>query len=378
MPCKENNIRISLKMATAAMKRSVKQLHFGGSDEKAAAAAEIKRFAGSDLRTRRSLAELGVIPPLVSMLLDSSAESIGRRIAIEALLELANGTFTNKALVVESGLVAKLPLILNTLDSSTQEELATLLLSISSLAKTQFSIPPHEILPFLINILNDHDAGDEIKVKCLATLYNLSTKIETTKLIVSSGLVHGLLSFSPNRRTSTEALATLANLVLSSVGKKAIEEDSMVPEVFIEILAWEGMPQSQELVAYILMVIAHQSMKLRKKMIALGIVPLLLEVALLGSPLAQKRSLKMLQWFKDERQAKLGAHSGPQSEIFGISNVLPLKEERREECKRAIRKMVKQSLDQNLESIMRRANVSEGGSRIKALVFNSSSKSLPY
>ncbi|KAM0938485.1 putative armadillo-like helical protein [Dioscorea sansibarensis] len=365
-------------MATASVKRSVKQLHFGGPDEKAAAAAEIKRIAGGDLRTRRSLAVLGVIPPLVSMILDSPGVSSGRKIAIEALLKLANGTFTNKALMVESGLIAKLPNIFNTLDSSTREELANLLLSISSLANTQHSIQPHEILPFLIKILSDRDTEDEIQVKFLATLQNLSTKIETTKLIVSSGLVHALLSFSIKKRTSKEALATLSNLVLTSVGKKAIENDTMVPEIFIEILAWEGMPQSQELAAYILMVIAHQSAKLRKQMITLGIVPLLLEVALLGSPLAQKRSLKMLQWFKDERQAKLGAHSGPQSEIFGISNALRFKGERSEECERDVRKMVKQSLDQNLKLIMRRGDVSDGCSRIKSLVFNSSSKSLPY
>lgn len=77
----------------AGMKRSVKRLHFGGWEEKGEATLEIKRLARVDGRMRRSLAKLGVIPSLVSMLVGVQDDHY-RHLAIEALIELAHGTFT--------------------------------------------------------------------------------------------------------------------------------------------------------------------------------------------------------------------------------------------------------------------------------------------
>ncbi|KAJ4937442.1 hypothetical protein NE237_026765 [Protea cynaroides] len=50
------------------LQRSVKQLHFGSLEDKDAAVKEIKRLASEDLKTRKSLADLGVIPSVVLML----------------------------------------------------------------------------------------------------------------------------------------------------------------------------------------------------------------------------------------------------------------------------------------------------------------------
>lgn len=74
------------------LQRSVKKLHFGDWEEKEIAAKEIKRLARGDLRTRKSLAALGVIPTLVSML--DSEVSGHPESAVQALIELANGTYT--------------------------------------------------------------------------------------------------------------------------------------------------------------------------------------------------------------------------------------------------------------------------------------------
>jgi hypothetical protein len=62
----------------AAMRRAVKRLSFGATwEEKAEAAAEIGR--------------LGVVPPLLSMLVDAGGAS-ARVAAVRALLKLARGT----------------------------------------------------------------------------------------------------------------------------------------------------------------------------------------------------------------------------------------------------------------------------------------------
>lgn len=74
------------------LQRSVKRLHFGSWEEKEVAAMEIRRLAQEDVKTRKSLAELGVVPPLVAMV---GSPVVGRqRLAVQTLIELANGTYT--------------------------------------------------------------------------------------------------------------------------------------------------------------------------------------------------------------------------------------------------------------------------------------------
>ncbi|KAJ6333418.1 hypothetical protein OIU77_009314 [Salix suchowensis] len=74
------------------LQRSVKRLHFGGMEEKEMAAVEIERLAREDVKMRKLMAELGVIPALVGM---AASEVAGRRrVAIKALIELADGTYT--------------------------------------------------------------------------------------------------------------------------------------------------------------------------------------------------------------------------------------------------------------------------------------------
>lgn len=74
------------------LQKSVKGLHFGSWEEKGLAAREIKRLAKEDLKRRKSMAQLGVIQPLVDMVESDVVER--QRLAVQALIELANGSFT--------------------------------------------------------------------------------------------------------------------------------------------------------------------------------------------------------------------------------------------------------------------------------------------
>lgn len=280
--------------------------------------------------------------------------------------------------MVEAGLLSKLPQLMQAQTLIGDRQFAHLLFSISCLVKTNFPVDPSHILPFLIESLNTKETDEEAKLTSLATLHSLSTKLENTKPISESGAVHALLISSANKRLSEKALATLGNLVLSSAGKKEIQDDPLVPDILIKILAWDDQPKCQELVAHLLMIIVHMSATAqRQKMRELGIIPVLLGVALLGTPLAQKRALKLMEWFKDEKQMKMEAHSGPQARTYDDSSSAAVEEDE-EEARRAVKGLVKQSLDRNMESIMKRANVHGSCSRLKVLVATSSSKSLPY
>ncbi|PON73813.1 Coatomer beta subunit [Trema orientale] len=360
----------------AGLQRAVKRLHFGSWEEKEMAAKEIERLAKEDVKLRKLVAELGVVPVLVTMAASDVVPR--RRAAVAALIQLANGTYTNKALMVEAGILSKLPKNTNLLDEPTKLGFAELLLTLSSLANTPFPLASSEMVPFLIGILESSTTNIETKESCLGTLCNLSTILDNAGPLVSNGVVDTLLKLSPsNKELSEKALGVLGSLVVTLMGKKAMENSPMVPETLIEILTWEDKPKCQELSAYILMILAHQSSTQREKMAVSGIVPVLLEVSLLGSPLAQKRSLKLLQWFRDERQAKMGPHSGPQT-AGRVSIGSPVNQRETQEGKKMMKSLVKQSLHKNMEMITRRANAAGESSTLKSLVISTSSKSLPY
>lgn len=95
-PEKENETIILVKVVEeggcGVLQRSVKRLHFGNFEEKEVAAKNIIRLAKEDLSRRKLMAELGVIPPLVAMM--GSEVGTRRSLAVRALVELANGTYT--------------------------------------------------------------------------------------------------------------------------------------------------------------------------------------------------------------------------------------------------------------------------------------------
>ncbi|KAE8707569.1 putative DNA binding protein [Hibiscus syriacus] len=356
-----------------ALQTWVKRLHFGSWEEKEMAAKAIGKLAKEDVKERKLMAELGVINMLVSMV---ATEVAGRRLAaVKALIELADGTFTNKALMLEAAILSKLPKDIDVVDNQTRHEFAELLLSLSSISITHFSLAKTEVIQFLVGIL-ESASGIQTKEICLGVVCNLSVVLENAGPLVSNGIVDTVLKLSSFKELSEKALAALSHLVLTMMGKKAMEDSSMVPESLIEILTWEDKQKCQELSAYILMILAHQSSTQRDKMSKAGIVPVLLEVSLLGSPLAQKRAMKLLQWFKDERQAKMGPHSGPQTGRVAMGS--PLHPREAQEGKTMMKNLVKQSLHKNMEMITRRANAAGDSSNLKSLVLSTSSKSLPY
>uniref|UniRef100_A0A1J3IIP1 U-box domain-containing protein 7 n=1 Tax=Noccaea caerulescens TaxID=107243 RepID=A0A1J3IIP1_NOCCA len=360
------------------MQRTVKKLHFGSWEEKEKAAIEIEKLSREDKKTRKLMAELGVLQVLVSMVASDVAGH--QRAAVKALIQLSHGTYTNKALMVNAGICSKLPKNVEVLDQSTRHGFAELLLSLSSLTNIQLPVASSQILPFLMDTMNSDSTEMKTKEICLATINNLCLVLEYAGPLVSNRAVQTLLSLMLVKDLSEKALASLGQLVVTQMGKKAMEDSLTVPKSLIEILTWEDKPKCQEYSAYILMVLAHQSWSQREKMAKAGIVPVLLEVTLLGSPLVQKRAVKLLQWFKDERNVRMGPHSGPQTGRVSSGMGSPMSPRSGEEGKKMMKNLVKQSLYKNMEMITRRGNMDmeKECCRLKSLIISTSSKSLTY
>ncbi|CAL4901706.1 unnamed protein product [Urochloa decumbens] len=376
--------------AAASMRAAVRRLSFGAAEEKREAAGEVAALARSDERRKRLLPELGVVPPLVAMLADArGGEGGGARLAAAgALMELARGTHRNKVHIVKAGLLKKLPELMDDKDLSRSQQLAQLLLSISSLANTDFPLSTSELLPFLVATLSAADVPADTKLPCLAALRNLSTKLEHVRDVVSSGAVRALVSLVPDRKTSEAALSILGELAASSAaGRKAVEEDETAPRAILEAMTWHDSARCQEHAAYLAMVlVAHGgSGEMRRRMRQLGVVQALLEVSLLGTPLAQRRAAKILQWFKEEGQSRIRAHSGPRMEgvschgddVGGGGGSGGGGEQEVKDRRDTVGMIVRQSLDRNMKSILRRATASVDLTNVKLLVASSSSKSLP-
>ncbi|KAH0918461.1 hypothetical protein HID58_026121 [Brassica napus] len=360
------------------LQKTVKKLHFGSLEEKEKAAIEIEKLAREDKNTRNLMAELGVLQVLVSMV---GSDIAGQQIAaVRALIQLSHGSNTNKALMANAGICSKLPKNVEVLDQLTRHGFAELLLSLSSLTNAQLPVASSLILPFLMDTMNSDSTDMKCKEICLATINNLCMVLENIAPLVINGAVQTLISLMLVKDLAEKALASLGQLVVTQMGKKAMEECLAVPKSLIEILTWEDKPKCQEYSAYILMVLAHQSWSQREKMAKAGIVPVLLEVTLLGSPLVQKRAVKLLQWFKDERNVRMGPHSGPQTSRVSSGMGSPMSPRSGEEGKKMMKNLVKQSLYKNMEMITRRGNVNmqKEACRLKSLIISTSSKSLTY
>uniref|UniRef100_A0A0D9WK06 Armadillo repeat-containing domain-containing protein n=1 Tax=Leersia perrieri TaxID=77586 RepID=A0A0D9WK06_9ORYZ len=378
--------------AARMMRAAVKRLSFGtAEEERAEAAAEVRRLARSDERTKRLLPELGVVPPLVSMLADVKNFPGARITAAGALLELARGAHRNKVHIVQAGFLKKLPLLMEDKNMSRSNELALLLLSISSLANTDFPIAASDLLPFLVAVLRADDAPADTKLTCLAALHNLSTKIEHVRAVASSGAARALVALSTlaaadDGTTSEVALSVLGDLAAASgAARREIEDDEAAAAAIVDAMARHDAPRHQELAAYLAMVLAHNGggggggrILLRRRMRRLGVVQVLLEVSLLGTPLAARRAAKILQWFKDgDGRSRITAHSGPRMEGGGADDDGDGEEDGEKDCRKGVERIVKQSLDRNMKSIMRRATASVDLTNVKLLDGSSSSKSLP-
>uniref|UniRef100_A0ACD5U015 Uncharacterized protein n=1 Tax=Avena sativa TaxID=4498 RepID=A0ACD5U015_AVESA len=297
----------------------------------------------------------------------------------------------NKVLIVKAGLLKKLPELTDDRDLARSHDLALLLLSVSSLANTDFPLSSAELIPFLVATISStaDDVTTDTRLSCLAALRNLSANLAHVRAVAASGAVRALLALSfLDEATSETALGVLSDMAAASAAaRREMAEDEAAPRALVEAMARHESVPCQEHATYVVMALGHDGTgagrELMRRMRRLGAVQALLEVSLLGTPLARSRAAKILQWFKDDGQDRIRAHSGPRTEAscschgsdgnagdFGT-----------EACRNTMDTIVKQSLDRNMKSIMRRATTSvdmtTNAKSTKLLAASSSSKSLP-
>ncbi|KAK8505422.1 hypothetical protein V6N13_045860 [Hibiscus sabdariffa] len=380
--------------ALEELKRLVKDLQMENEENKRVAASRVRLLTKEDPETRVTLAMLGTIPPLVAML--DFEDSDSQIAALYALLNLGIGNDPNKAAIVKAGAVHKMLKLIESPNEPRQavsDAMVANFLGLSALDSNKPIIGSSGAIPFLVKTLKilDKKSGSQARHDALRALYNLSISPSNISFILEADLIPFLLNTLGDMEVSERILAILSNVVSAPEGRKGI---SVAPEAFpilVDVLNWTDAPGCQEKASYILMVMAHKAYGDRQAMIEAGIVSSLLELTLLGSMLAQKRASRILEVLRVDKGKQVSENFGGNSSaavsapIYGSSlygkEYLVVEEGMMSEEKKAVKQLVQQSLQNNMNRIVNRANLPQDfvpSEHLKSLTASSTSKSLPF
>lgn len=269
-------------------------------------------------------------------------------------------------------------------------------LGLSALDTNKLLIGSSGAIPFLVKNLYDphQESSSQVKQDALRALYNLSISPSNIPFILETKLIPFLLNALGDMEISERALSILSNVVSTPEGRKAISTYPNSFPILIDVLNWADSPGCQEKTSYILMVMAHKSYSDRQAMIEAGISSALLELTLLGSTLAQKRASRVLESLRVDKGKQISDHLGGNSSapicgsltsftnpILGSAEALEGSDDLVSEEKKAVKQLVRQSLQNNMRRIVKRANLPQDfvpSDHFKSLTSSSTSKSLPF
>lgn len=360
---------------------AVERLQHGSVEEQARAAWDVRAWTRDDPAAREALGSAGAIPPLVRLL--DAPDPAHHNAAVLALLNLAIGNDRNKAAVTAADALPRLvDLLTGSPSPEVQANVAAALLSMSALDANKPLVGSSGAVPGLVKLLKQqHGAGatqqqQEQGIKdAVGALYNVSLHKPNVALVAGCGAVAALVAAARDWEfVRDKALAVLGNLAAGDSGRRAIGGSKDAVRVLVDALGWADFPLAQERAVFVLMVLGHRSRSLRAAMARAGAVSALLELALLGSPLAQKRATKLLDCFREDRDKGRSISApmvtGALPDHPEIQEIQEAQEEveaagvdrgaagrSRPSCKQAVDCIVQRSLERNFKTMVKRANL---------------------
>ncbi|EOA27015.1 hypothetical protein CARUB_v10023113mg [Capsella rubella] len=334
-------------------------------EKMAVAASEVRLLAKDDKEVRVTLAMLGAIPPLVSMIDDDEHIENAQIASLYALLNLGIGNDANKAAIVKAGAVHKM---LKLIESSSKppnqaisEAIVANFLGLSALDSNKPIIGSSGAIVFLVKTLKNFEetsSSRQAREDALRALYNLSIHHQNVPFILETDLIPFLLNTLGDMEVSERILAILTNVASVPEGRKAITAVAEAFSILVDVLNWNDSVKCQEKAIYILMLMAHKGYGDRRAMIEAGIESALLELTLIGSPLAQKRASRVLECLRVVDKGK--QVSAPICGVSSSSSSLSRErghEIRMSDERKAVKQLVQQSLQCNMKRIVKRAHL---------------------
>ncbi|KAJ0245752.1 U-box domain-containing protein 3 [Hirschfeldia incana] len=287
-------------MMTSHTIKLVQDLKDGSSEEKTAAAAEIRHLTINNVENRIHIGRCGAITPLLTLLY--SEEELTQEHAVTALLNLSISE-VNKAMIAEAGAIEPLVHVLNTGNDRAKENSAATLFSLSVLQVNRERIgQSNAAIQALVNLLGKGTFRG--KKDAASALFNLSITHENKARIVQAKAVKYLVELlDPDLEMVDKAVALLANLSAVGEGRQAIVREGGIP-LLVETVD-TGSQRGKENAASVLLQLCLNSPKFCTLVLQEGAIPPLVALSQSGTQRAKEKAQQLLSHFRNQRDARM-------------------------------------------------------------------------
>ncbi|TKY56586.1 U-box domain-containing protein 4 [Spatholobus suberectus] len=269
-------------------------------DIKREATAELRLLAKHNMDNRNVISNCGAISLLVDLL--QSTDTTIQENSVTALLNLSIND-NNKAAIANAGAIEPLIHVLKTGSPEAMENSAATLFSLSVTEENKIRIGRSGAIIPLVDLLGN---GTPRGKKDAATaLFNLSIFHENKDQIVQAGAVKHLVELmDPAAGMVDKAVAVLANLATIPEGKVAIGQQGGIP-VLVEVIEL-GSARGKENATAALLHLCSDNHKYLNMVLQEGAVPPLVALSQSGTPRAKEKALALLNLFRSQRHGSAG------------------------------------------------------------------------
>ncbi|KAL2614177.1 hypothetical protein R1flu_025869 [Riccia fluitans] len=266
------------------------------------AATAVREATRNSSLAREDLWRAGAIPPLVN-LLEESEQSVCY-MATVALLNLAIGSVRNKQVMADCGAIPVLVRLMRP-ESSNQvrESATTVILSLAASDQLKPSIGTSGAIVYLSDILSS--GTTQGRSDAVRALLNLSIFKGNRIPMVQAGVVPPLYKviLRDAKDTAEKAVLLLSHLFSCKEGRETITADEGTVTILIQVLKRASFSQSSKEQTVVMLLALSSKMTVRREaVIAQGILPSVVEIALLGSSTKiQEKASKLLRIIKEHR-----------------------------------------------------------------------------
>lgn len=274
----------------AAIGALLRKLAIGNTEDKRAAAGELRLLAKRNADNRVCIAEAGAIPLLVELL--SSPDPRTQEHAVTALLNLSIND-VNKGIIVNAGAIRGTVGVLKNGSMEARENAAATLFSLSVVDENKVAIGAAGAIPALVDLLIE---GTPRGKKDAATaIFNLSFYQGNKVRAVRAGIVGPLMRLlkEADGGMVDEALAILAILASHSEGKVAIGQAEPI-RLLVELIR-TGSHRNRENAAAVLWSLCIGDVKQLKLAKELHAEQVLKELSENGTDRAKRKAASLLE-----------------------------------------------------------------------------------
>ncbi|KAK7300818.1 hypothetical protein RJT34_11669 [Clitoria ternatea] len=288
--------RADLSATEILVWKLVEQLKSNSLDAKREATAELRLLAKHNMDNRIVISDYGAISLLVDLL--QSTDTTIQENSVTALLNLSIND-NSKTAIANAGAIEPLIHVLKTGSTEAKENSAATLFSLSVIEENKIRIGRSGAIGPLVDLLGN---GTPRGKKDAATaLFNLSIFHENKDKIVQAGAVKHLVELmDPAAGMVDKAVAVLANLATIPEGKTAIGQGGGIP-VLVEVVELGSARGKENAAAALLHLCSDIHRYLNMVVLQEGAVPPLVALSQSGTPRAKEKALALLNQLRSQR-----------------------------------------------------------------------------